>query len=89
MDSVEFREEEGIRPRAASTPAQSKVAAWLVARGMARTEKEANMLLLGVAGVAAVLAVIIFLFSLGGEGAPPVTDAERLRNELSTPLPRQ
>jgi hypothetical protein len=89
MDGVQFSEEEGIQPRAASAPRASKAAAWLVARGVARTEKEANMMLLGGAIIVIILAAIIFVASLGTSGAPPVTDAERLRNELSTPPPKR
>ena len=88
MTGVQFSEDEIARPRAVSAPAASKVAAWLIARGIARTEKEANVMLLAAGGVAAALAVVIFFLSLDSGGAPPVTDAERLRNELSTPVPK-
>lgn len=63
------------------------ITAWVIQKKLAQDEKSANMLLLGVVGACILLSVLVFVFLMGNSNQ--LTDAERLRHERSTPLPRR
>lgn len=84
MSDVEFQDEAAM-PQTSSLAQRSPkgLSQFLIAHKWAKDEKAANQILLGVALVAFVLAASVFLLS-GDGNAPPLTEAEKLQNELST-----
>lgn len=71
-DDVSFEADQGT-PTGASrgtAAAESKMAAWLMRRGVAKSQNQAQYILLGIAG-AAIMAGIIGWFALQSSGPAP------------------
>jgi len=83
MTDVQFTEEQIAVTRHASPPAE-KFAQWIVAHKLASTTKQANLILLGVAALAAIIATTVFLGGVVGGSEAPFTDEEWAHIEAST-----
>jgi hypothetical protein len=87
-EGVEF-EEQDPQPRYASAPSQgSGITSFLIRKGFAHTEAQANGILMAVAAVAILAAGFILFGPSDGRNGPP-NAAERAELEASTkPKPR-
>lgn len=76
QQNVTFVEEQQLtRSRSGSVPGFSGMVKFLVVRGIAKNEAQANLLLLGIAGGALVVAAGVYWWSFAG-GTPPLTPEE-------------
>lgn len=85
MANVSFEEEQSL----ASSPLVSRgprgIAGWLIRSRLAKDEKSATTIMLGIVALCVVVAVTFFVL-MGGDDRP-LSDAEKFRLEQSTPLP--
>lgn len=73
MSGVEFNEEAVATSQAGSTAGPS-LAGWLIRSGFAKDERQAQYLLLGVAGIGLLIAAGIFVFNVSGKRPVPYND---------------
>lgn len=81
MGEVQFTEEQFAAPRAYAPT--EKFAAWLVEKKIARDMAQANLLLLGVAGLAIIVGLFFFFTGVIGDSGQ-LSEEERAQLEAST-----
>lgn len=80
--------EEETQYQTVRSPSSARgLTAWVIQKKLTSDEKSANMLLLGVVGACILISVVVLTVLMGD--SRQLTDAERLRQERSTPLPRR
>lgn len=88
MSEVTFDEDSSLSaPRSQLRVQTARLALWLVEKKIAENVAQANLILLGVAGVSLVVTLVL-IFS-GSSPAKPPTAEERAYLEASTPAPRR
>lgn len=83
---VTFEEETQFQTTRSASSVRG-LTAWVIQKKLASDEKSANMLLLGVVGACILISIVVFTVLMGD--SRQLTDAERLRQQQSTPLPRR
>lgn len=81
MAEISFDEEPAALPSVSTRP--SGMAGWMIQKGIAKDEKNANILLVSV--VAGSLAIVGLLFALSGGSGATLDAKDRLQLEASTP----
>jgi len=67
VGGVQFEEEQSLAPRAVNT-SRGGLSVWLVTKGVAKNERQANYMLLGVALVTFVLAYLFYWLASPHQG---------------------
>jgi hypothetical protein len=88
MSEVTFDEDSSLSaPRSQIRVQTERLAQWLVEKKIAENVGQANLMLVGVAGIC-VVATLILIFSGSSPDRPP-TPEERALLEATTPTPRR
>lgn len=88
MSEVTFDEDASLSaPRSQLRTQTERFALWLVEKKIAENVAQANLMLLGIAGVSLVITLVL-IFSGSSQPTPP-TAQERAYLEASTPAPRR
>lgn len=77
MADIHFEEDQTLTPSGGRDPRRGSITLWLVEKGIAKDERKASYILLGVAGAALVLMLLV----LGQEGGGGIGPSGR------TPIP--
>ncbi len=85
MANVSFEEEQQLASGPIASSGPKGISGWLIKSKLAKDEKSANTVMLGIIGLCIVVAVAFFVM-MGGDDRP-LTDSEKFRLEQSTPRP--
>lgn len=85
MANVSFEEEQSLASGPIASRKSRGITGWLIATKLAKDEKSATTVMLGIVGLCVVVAGAFFV--MAGGDSRPLTESEKFRLEQSTPLP--